>query len=204
MVGWRSQKTNRNIDIQPSNKITSLSLHDKNYILLKKNDECVNRHDLLGPLGRTWHEEKHRKQTTLKRFIEEVEKIKEKNRKVLTSHKVYLNTLDIDYVDVIEKRERDMEEFLKSKEITYIECKKPLFMRRRLIRSSNDQSDAQFTDMPDSCWTVRKRALDKFIEAARRVLIYKRLLTRLAVLKMMNEENVKIFEVFDTQSNIIK
>lgn len=176
-------------------KFTKLTVKDTNYILVKKNDGCLDKGELLGPLGRTWFEEDKRKCELIQDFMKEVEQTKEKNRKVITSQKIFINSLKDNYLDVVHKREQDLEEFLRSLELTLEENKKALYIQRRIVKDLNKTRDLEFSDEPENCWLVRKHILNKFVEAARHVLIHNRLVSRLSILKALTEENIRQFEM---------
>lgn len=106
-------------------KFTKLTVKDTNYILVKKNDGCLDKGELLGPLGRTWFEEDKRKCELIQDFMKEVEQIKEKNRKVIISQKIFINSLKDDYLEIVHKRKQDLEQFLSSLELTLEEKRNP-------------------------------------------------------------------------------
>ncbi|KAG8260888.1 hypothetical protein J6590_086545 [Homalodisca vitripennis] len=175
-------------------KLTTLSRHDNNLILLKKNDECAGDNILLGPLGRTWNEELERKKNKMDSFMKEVEIMKERNRRALVSQKEFLNEANYDYEAIVRDREIEYSEYQKSKELPPNNTNKPVYICRRTLRYLN-QPLPEFPKTPTNDWIVHREILNKFVEAARSVLIHRRLLTRLSILKTLTDDDIKFCEL---------
>lgn len=172
-------------------EIPKLTKQDQNLILLKKNDACTSGNELLGPLGRSLSEELTRKKTLLKPFMEEVEKIKHNNRRALISQKTFLNETEFNYMEILDRREKELAEFNESKTIKFDETNKPVYLRRRVIRDLKQHRETQFHETVSMEWLVRSHVLNRFVEAARRVLIHSRLVARLATLRSLTEEELR-------------
>lgn len=190
-----SKKSNKQKPKFKALEIPKLTKQDNNLILLKKNDECTSGNELLGPLGRSLSEESERKKTHLKSFMEEVEKIKDNNRRALITHRTFLSEIEFNYLDILENREKELAKYNESKRINVDEPNmKPVYLRRRVIRDLKLEKKMKFFQMVPNEWIVRSHILNKFIEAARRVLIHRRLIARLANLKSLTEDDLKFVE----------
>uniref|UniRef100_A0A1B6M3E7 Uncharacterized protein n=1 Tax=Graphocephala atropunctata TaxID=36148 RepID=A0A1B6M3E7_9HEMI len=175
-------------------KLTTLTKHDNNLILLKKNDECTNENVLQGPLGRSWDEELERKKNKSDNFMKEVEIMRERNRRALVSQKTFLNEANYNYEAIMEERYLENIEYQKSKELPLNDSNKPVYICRRTLRSLKQQV-VEFPKAPKNDWIVHRVILNKFVEAARRVLIHQRLLARLNILRTLTDEDIKFCEL---------
>lgn len=190
-------KVTRTVKELPS----TLTKHDDNLILLKKNDNCTKHNQLLGPLGRSLSEDMEIKKNTLKKFMAEVEFIKEKNRKALISHKPFLNNCGYDYLEILKQRELERGEFATSKEIVCEESKQPIYIKRRVIRNIEQNKEKRLPNASTSP-LARQLRLNMFVEAARRVLVHARLVKRLHVLKSLSNNELILFEAGHVNDNI--
>uniref|UniRef100_A0A1B6GZU5 Uncharacterized protein n=1 Tax=Cuerna arida TaxID=1464854 RepID=A0A1B6GZU5_9HEMI len=175
-------------------KMTTLTKHDNNLILMRKNDECAGENFLLGPFGRTWDEELERKKNKSDNFMKEVQIIKERNRRALVSQKAFLNEANCDYETIARDREMEYSEYQKSKELAPNNTNKPVYISRRTLRHLK-KPVTEFPKTPTNGWIVHREILNKFVEAARRVLIHKRLLVRLSILKTLTDDDIKFCEL---------
>lgn len=190
-----SKKSNKQKNKFKVLEIPKLTKQDNNLILLKKNDECTSGNEPLGPLGRSLSEESERKKLHLKNFMREVEKIKDNNRRALITHRTFLNEVEFNHLEILENREKELAEYNKSKRITLDEPnKKPVYIRRRVVRDLKLEKKMKFFETVPNEWIVRSLILNKFIETARRVLIHRRLIARLAKLKSLTEDDLKFVE----------
>lgn len=181
---------------------STLTKHDDNLILLKKNDNCTKNDQLLGPLGRSLSEDTEIKKQTLEKFMSEVNQLKDKNRKALISHKEFLNDGGYDYLEILKQRELERNAFEKSKEVIFEELKKPIYIKRRVMRNIQQNNG---TTLPKALSSplARQIVLNRFVEAARRVLIHSRLMKRLNVLKSLTNHDLILYDAGHVSDKII-